>query len=48
MRKLISLQQLIDRAEEDGMDPRDLAVDADDVYSLNELDDENVNPLDEE
>jgi hypothetical protein len=40
MRKLISLQQLIDQAQKDGMDPRDLAVDEDDVFSLDELDDD--------
>ena len=40
MRKLISLQQLLDQAEKDGTDPRDLAVDEDDVFSLDELDDD--------
>ena len=40
MRKLISLQQLIDQAEKDGTDPRDLAVDEDDIFSLDELDDD--------
>ncbi len=40
MRKLISLQQLIDQAQRDGLDPRDLAVDEDDVFSLDELDDD--------
>lgn len=38
MRKLISLQQLIERAQEDNIDPRDLVVDEDDVFSLDELD----------
>lgn len=40
MRKLVSLQQLIERAQEDNVDPRDLVVDADDVYSLDELEDD--------
>ena len=40
MRKLISLQQLIERVREDNMDPRDLAVDEDDIFSLDELDDD--------
>jgi hypothetical protein len=49
MRKLISLQQLIDQAQKDGMDVRDLAVDEDDVFSLNELDDDlEENPDEEE
>jgi hypothetical protein len=49
MRKLISLQQLIDQAEKDGIDPRDLAVDEDDVFSLDELDDDlEANPEDDE
>jgi hypothetical protein len=49
MRKLISLQQLFDQAEKDGIDPRDLAVDEDDVFSLDELDDDlEENPEDDE
>jgi hypothetical protein len=49
MRKLISLQQLVDQAREDGMDLRDLAVDDDDVFSLDELDDDlDQNPDDDE
>lgn len=40
MRKLISLQRLIDQAREDRIDPRDLAVDEDDVFDLEELDDD--------
>jgi len=43
MRKLISLQQILDQAEEDGTDPRDLAVDEDDIFSLDELDDDAEN-----
>jgi hypothetical protein len=48
MRKLKSLQQIIDQAREDNIDPRDLAVDEDDVFSLDELDDDDENPDDEE
>jgi hypothetical protein len=40
MRKLISLQQLIDQAQRDGLDPRDLAVDEDDLFNVGELDDD--------
>jgi hypothetical protein len=40
MRRLISLKQLLDRAEIDGVDPRDLAIDEDDVFDLGELGDE--------
>jgi hypothetical protein len=40
MRKLISVQQLIDQAQKDGLEPSDLAVDEDDVFSLDELDDD--------
>jgi hypothetical protein len=44
MRKLVSLQQLLKRAQEDNVDPHDLVVDVDDVYSLDELEDDQENP----
>jgi hypothetical protein len=40
MRKLISIEQLIQKAQENNVDPRDLAIDEDDVFSLDELDDD--------
>jgi hypothetical protein len=40
MRKLISLQTLLDQAREDNMDPRDLAVDEDTIYDVAELEDD--------
>jgi hypothetical protein len=40
MRNLISLQQLYERALKGNVDPRDLAVDEDDIFSLDELDDD--------
>jgi hypothetical protein len=49
MRKLISLQQLLDWAEIDGIDPHDLAIDEDDVFDLGEVNEElEENPEDEE
>jgi len=49
MRKLVSLQQAIDHAQEDNIDPRDLVIDEDDICSLEEVDDDlEENPDDEE
>jgi hypothetical protein len=48
MRRLTTLQALIDRAREANMDPRDLAIDEDDVFDVQELDaDVDQNPDDE-
>jgi hypothetical protein len=48
MRRLTTLQALIDRARAANMDPRDLAVDEDDLVSLDGLDDDmDENPDDE-
>ena len=49
MRKLISLQKLIEQAQEDNIDPRDLAIDEDDVFNLDEMDDDlEENPEEED
>jgi hypothetical protein len=49
VRRLTTLQQIVNQAREDGMDLRDLAVDDDDVFSLDELDDDlDQNPDDDE
>lgn len=39
MRKLVTLEQLLRQAEENGEDLRDICIDQDDIVNLSEIDD---------